>query len=334
MEHRRHVSYNVAAQIAGFFWGNALQIGPMNRKRTKYCLLFKRMIKRLEPFFFVLGHFFDNYRRMVLERAMKHCRRGHVFSISTGGGTLWEDQISILEQYHQDTMLNCYHLYGYLLHVIEARLFPSKLNRMGSACKFQRAGPTTTGEVEILLMLGGLDQVRRVLSGTSWRSRRGALDTFIHGLRPIDGSPWIQNWRDLHVESKLICLDRVPNLRLTLPALHLVWVPSVLKLLLKSKSITKVEFTEDFDGVENAEASTARTPVSFLSTLVLPKNNSDDLIVDQRQYGDQDVASSSNDGEGVDEVEVEEEEDLGGEGSAEVPRSISGYLAYRLAELL
>jgi hypothetical protein len=271
MAHRFNVAHHVSLLIARFFWNKILEIGPFKRRRLGYRMVFTQMVANLLPLFFTLGHFFETYRRMILERAMKHCKIGHAFTVSTGGGTLWDDQLSILENYDQKLMLDCYHIYGYLLHVLEQQLQPPRFERILGVIKRIKAEPASTGEVEILLMLGGLEQVRHVLEMRSWSSRRGVLNKFIQNLKPIPGSNWVRTWQDLHVESDLIPLDRVRHLRLTLPALHLVWVPSVLKLLVASKSIDRIDFGHHH---VHGGGRHVQTPIDFLGGLL--KNGPND----------------------------------------------------------
>jgi hypothetical protein len=273
IQHRLNVSLHVSILVADFFWQDCLRIGPYNRRRTKYRPIYECMVANFVPFFFTLAHFFENYRRMILERAVKHCRTGHVFAISTGGGTLWDDQISILEQYDLELMLDCYHVYGYLLHVLERQLHPPRLDKILRTLKRAKAEPASTGEIEILLMLGGMEQVRRVLSKRNWSSRRQTLDTFIHNLKPVASSDWTNTWRDLHVESDVIKLDRIHNLRLTLPALHLIWVPSVLKLLVANKSIDRIDFGQEY---VHGGGRHVQTPVDFICGLLKNRDDNDD----------------------------------------------------------
>ncbi|KAF2671923.1 hypothetical protein BT63DRAFT_476758 [Microthyrium microscopicum] len=258
-EHRLRTSRHLASVIADFFETEILGLRSSRAKRV-FRKIRVQMIESLLPLFFTLGHFFELYRCMILERAMAQWRPGQAFQIATGGPTLWDDQVSILNRYDHILMLNCYHAYGYLLQVLECQLRPGRLASMMRKVQRLNANPARTREVEVLLMLGGMEQVGHVLQGKSFGARRNALDTFIKHLKPTTNSNWRIMWQNLGVENEIIKLDKVPNLRLRLPALHLVWVPSALKLLLCNKIIDRVDF--------NTETAAVSTPGDFVYDLL------------------------------------------------------------------
>jgi hypothetical protein len=255
IEHRIQVSRNLTLLLCNYLMPRWARGGERRRLERSHRMLFRAMA----PLVFTLNHFFEQYRRMILERAMKNWGPGMGFQISTGGPTLWDDQVSILDMYSPALMLDCYHVYGFLLQVLEHQLRPSKIERALRTLKGLKSEMCCTPEVEILLMLGGMEQVYRVLKGKSYNRRRDALDRFISSLKPETNPQWRSKWKDMNVASHKILLDKIPNLRLRLPALHLVWVPSALKLLLCSKIINRVDFSN---------GSTARTPSDFINDLV------------------------------------------------------------------
>lgn len=273
-EHRLCTSRLLASLIAAFFCDKMLGMKKRNKARAR---TYDRIYTGLLPLFFTLGHFFENYRRMILERAMKQWRAGQAFQISTGGPTLWDDQVSILDRYTPALMLDCYHAYGYLLQVFEFQLRPRSMEKLVRRVRGRNASPAATREVEVMLMLGGMEQVCQVLRGRSYSARRDCLDSFINRLKPTTNLQWKDAWKDLRVESDIIQLDRVPSLRLQLPALHLVWVPSALKLLLRDKIIDRVDFSSD---------SGARSPTDFVIDLLVYGRNSPAYDDDEDEHGD------------------------------------------------
>jgi hypothetical protein len=147
-----------------------------------------------------------------------------------------------------------------------------------------------TPEVEKLLMLGGMEQVYRVLKGRTYSRRRDALDNFINGLKPTTSMQWRSHWDKMNIASEHIQLDRIQNLRIRLPALHLVWVPSALKLLLCSKIINRVDFSN---------GSAARSPSDFISDLI-----GFDLQADMTRFTDAAYWLDDEDEDDLDETEV------------------------------
>jgi hypothetical protein len=266
------------------------------------------LFRAMAPLVFTLNHFFEHYRRMILERAMKNWSPTQKFQISTGGPTLWDDQMSILDRYSPALMLDCYHVYGYLLQVLEFQLRPNKIERALRSLQGLKAEMCCTPEVEMLLMLGGMEQVYRVLKGTTYSRRRDALDNFINSLKPTTNVLWRSQWEKMNIASEHIRLDKIQNLRLRLPALHLVWVPSALKLLLCSKIINRVDFSN---------GSTARSPSDFISDLI-----GFDLQADLQQFTeaywfDEDNEDEEND----DDDDVDDDDDADSNSHVSLPLS-------------
>lgn len=299
VEHRIKVSRNLTALICDFYTTSMslLYRFGSRRRRKEVASMYRGLFKSIQPLVFTLGHFFENYRRMILTRALKNCNSDRDFEISTGGSTLWEDQLFIMETYSPELVLDCYHVYGFLLQMLECELRPTKLQRAIRNLKGQNGEMCCTPEVEILLMLGGMEQVYRVLKGKSYGRRRDTLDSFIDGLNPTTNVNWRTQWQNLHVESGDISLDKIGNLRLRLPALHLVWVPCALKLLLCSKIINRVDFSID---------SAARSPSDFIIDL---------LEQADRQYRGggtlmgADDDNDNGDGDGSDRTDEEDDDD-------------------------
>ena len=92
--------------------------------------------------------------------------------------------------------------------------------------------PITTHEVETLLLLGGLDKVKDVISHPTVHGRRQAVKSFYKKLNPQTNPKWRDMWDSLGVASKTFDLEKVPGLNICLPSLHLVWTQSALRVLL------------------------------------------------------------------------------------------------------
>jgi hypothetical protein len=101
-----------------------------------------------------------------------------------------------------------------------------------------------------------MGQMHRVLSGKRHRDRRRALDGFVGSLDPKRNP---SGWRARWLEVAGVQSDVVDRMTLRLPALHLVWVPCALQMLLGSRVIHRVDFSGD---------SMARDPAEFIVDLI------------------------------------------------------------------
>jgi len=200
---------------------------------------------RIRPLLLTLTHFFEQYRNTILGRSLASSQPGGSYQIYSGAAQ-WEDQLQIMEKYNPALLLDCYRMYGFMLQAFERQLRPPSY-----ATAFERvvrgwtAKPASSHEIGTLLMLGGVDQVQRVLSCKTYNDRRKALDMFIKGLSPSETTRWKDNWTALGITSPSIALERIPSARIGVPPLHLIWVPNALKMLLAKEVIEDVEFDVD-----------------------------------------------------------------------------------------
>ncbi|KAK3061513.1 hypothetical protein LTS18_006037, partial [Coniosporium uncinatum] len=189
------------------------------------------------------------------------------------------------------------------------------------------AGSTVTQDIEALLILGGMDAVQQVLSHRSCRGRQRALRRFVASLFPQRNKHWRSAWRDLGLDgdgdgfdedghvaggSGGIDLDAISRTKVGLPALHLIWVPQALEVLLKKGVIEEVDFGTA--GVVGSEAGSGRGMREFVSGLVgwdvlryggVPPPPVD--YDDHDDYDDED--EDEEDSEGSDEDTDSEDED-------------------------
>jgi hypothetical protein len=244
IEHRIKISRGLATILSDFYAWNVFRYNR-KRKRTRtpeLDRLWRDIFCAMAPLIFTLNHFFESYRQMILERAMTNWRPKDCFQIFTGGPTVWDDQVSILMQYQPELMLDCYHVYGFALQVLDWQLHPTRFEKAMRNLQGLKATICATPDIEILLMLGGMQKLYHVLKQRTYGRRRDALDHFISSIKPSQNPEWKPEWEKLNVASSKIQLVKVPNLKLRLPALHLVWVPSALKLLLGSNTILGIDF--------------------------------------------------------------------------------------------
>ena len=300
-KHRKVTARILAGQLCNFVAREVLQMNTA-KKRREFDETWQRMFVKLQPLIFTLGHYFESYRQAVLERCATNRKPGHSYSIQTGPA-LWEDQTQIMDRYDPVLLLDLYHCYGFLLQAFERKLRPP--NYSTTIERYLRgwvAKPASAREIEILLMLGGMDKISWVLGHRRYSERRRALDTFIRSLSPTQ-SPfgWRHAWAQLGVASPKFPLADVPATRLAIPALHLIWVPNALHLLLAKDVIEHVDFGGD---------SGVRSMRDFVSEMVgydILRYNSPPASQVQVQHSDDSESELDHDMD-LDDVEVYAEE--------------------------
>ena len=305
-KHRRNTSQTLSGQLCNFVAREILFRNTV-KKRRNFEPTWRRMFIKLQPLIFTLNHFFESYRRSLLERCVEYSDPSQTFQICNGPA-LWDDQMQIMETYDPILLLDLYHCYGFLLQAFERKLRPPSY-----ATGFERllrgwtAKPATTHEIEILLMIGGMDKISHILSYRTYSERRKALDTFIRGLYPsLNPHGWRQHWRQLGID-KRIPLDQIPHTQLGIPTLHVIWVPNALNLLLAKGVIEHVEF-----GGESSVWSLRDFVSDMVGWDILRYSAPPPSM--QQQSGSQDLDGAEDDESEEDESESEledEEDDVG-----------------------
>jgi hypothetical protein len=202
----------------------------------------------MEPQVAVLQHFFSTYRSILLSRALATSKATQSYAI-VSAGSIWDDQADIISKYSPQLLLCCYHLYSFIIDGLEQGTLQTPQGHMLSRCSTMVAHAFTPAparqDMEILLLLGGLEKIHEVLNHRFYHQRRRALHDFVTGLDPNQNRDWKQNWSDLlgPIVSPTIDLDKIPNARIALPNINLVWVPVVLPRLLETKVIEEVDYT-------------------------------------------------------------------------------------------
>jgi hypothetical protein len=254
--HRKNTSRKLSAQLCNFVAREILFRNTL-KKRSAFQPTWNRMFQKLCPLIFTLNHFFESYRQSLLSRCIANSKEGQTFAICAGPA-LWDDQMQIMDAYDPILLLDLYHCYGFLLQAFERKLRPpSYATSLERLLRGWTAKPATTQEIEVLLMLGGMDMIKNVLRYNTYSERRKALDSFIRNLDPSKNpSGWKSLWSSLGVVEHI---EKIPQTRLGIPALHLIWVPNALNLLLAKEVIEHVDFGGD---------SSVRSTRDFVSDLV------------------------------------------------------------------
>jgi hypothetical protein len=230
------------------------------RKRCKFTKTYDRMREKMIPLIYTLAHFLEEFRLTFIHRAMSRAYPHPSFKIYSGGAALWDEQEAVMDRYDPMLLLDCYHVYGFLLQAIEHLVRPTRKQRLKRRLTRQPPWNIDTQEIANLLVLGGMDQVYGVLRIWRRSKRQAALTNFTKGLDPAADSEWQRNWSRLGIQSRSFRPHlAVPNLRLAMPALHLIWVPCALTLMLGKQVIESIDYDTD---------ASAQSVSEFVSLLV------------------------------------------------------------------
>jgi hypothetical protein len=203
---------------------------------------------KMIPLVFAVGYFLDEHRRVILERDLEIGKKGAGYDFQPGPAITKEEK-KIIERYDPRLRLPYFYMYSFILQVLTRKLRPPTY--AGSMERFVRGwntAPATSEEIAFALVLGGVDQVAKLLTCKKYYERRRALDEFIKSLSPKDHVCWKENWKVLDVESPAISLDSAPWACICVTKLDLIWEPVMMELMSpRSKTYTKAEkarFTE------------------------------------------------------------------------------------------
>ncbi|OCK90907.1 uncharacterized protein K441DRAFT_689152 [Cenococcum geophilum 1.58] len=241
---RRHIaSIRLTRQLANYVLKDTLRYTSA-RQRKMWNSVYDKMI----PLVFAVGYFLDEHRRVILERDLKIGKKGAGYDFQPGPAITKEEK-KIIERYDPRLRLPYFYMYSFILQVLTRKLRPPTY--AGSVERFVRGwntAPATSDEIAFALVLGGVDQVAKLLACKKYYERRRVLDEFIKGLSPKDHVCWKENWKVLDVESPAISLDSVPWACICVTKLDLIWEPVIMELMSpRSKTYTKAEkarFTE------------------------------------------------------------------------------------------
>jgi hypothetical protein len=188
----------------------------------------------LIPLVLTLCHFFETYRKNMLDRSLRNAKPDGKFELVTGGPTVWEDQMAILETYHPSLVLDCYHVYGYLIHVIKARLVPprgTKVARVLGSKQFSR--PPSTKQLEHLYMLGGIEKLSSIIHPAKYEERRFRLDWLVKKYDPTSNPEmWWRHWGELGIPN-----NKIRTMKVRLPSFSLIFVPCALESLVRRRTL-------------------------------------------------------------------------------------------------
>jgi hypothetical protein len=185
------------------------------------------------PLVFVVGYFLDEHRRVVLERDLGQIRpRCHVgYDICTTPGITNEER-AIFKRLDQPLRLKYFYMYCFIVQVLMRKLRPP-VSCPGSLGKFVRTWtgqPACDEDVAFVLVLGGINQVAKLLACKTYAERRRLLHTFITRLSPHESVAWRRHWRDLGVSSPAL-LDDIPCTSIGITQLDKIFAPLIAELM-------------------------------------------------------------------------------------------------------
>ncbi|OCL09168.1 hypothetical protein AOQ84DRAFT_291777 [Glonium stellatum] len=235
---RRHIaSIKLTRRLANYVLKDTLQ-HTSERQRKMWNSVYEKMI----PLVFAVGYFLEEHRRVVLGRDLEIGKRDASYGLGLGPAITKEEK-KIMERYDPQLRLPYFYMYCFILQVLTRKLRPPTY--AGSVERFVRgwnAVPATSEEIAFVLVLGGIDQVAKLLACKKYQERRRALDEFIKSLSPKDHVYWKKNWKALDVESPTTSLHNVPWACIRITKLDLIWEPVVTQLMSpRSKAYTKAE---------------------------------------------------------------------------------------------
>ncbi|KAF1808362.1 hypothetical protein P152DRAFT_374153, partial [Eremomyces bilateralis CBS 781.70] len=194
LRHREIVVRKLAKQMCDFV---AIDVLKRNnaRRRKEFEPRYRHMYSKMLPLLLILGQFFESFRKSVLDRCFANSSPDKKFRL-VPGTTVWDEQLAIMDQYKKQQLLDCYHMYGFILQVFERKLRPPRFNQLlNRFLPGYNRRPASTKEIETTLILGGIDAVRQILLPRTYVERRRALSTFLGGLDPAMDHRWERNWR-------------------------------------------------------------------------------------------------------------------------------------------
>lgn len=138
-----------------------------------------RMRRRLIPLLFTIFHFFETYRKLHLE----HLAENGINGMRRQPYTVNPIEAQIMSMYDDETLLRVHEVFPLVISSFCRRLRPpTYVGRVERSLRgYLREKPSDDIHVAILL-IGGLRQVERLWEIKGYNTRRGAVDTWFHGL--------------------------------------------------------------------------------------------------------------------------------------------------------
>jgi hypothetical protein len=234
---RRHIaSVRLSRGLANFVLRDTLKESS-DRQRRMWTSVYETML----PLVFVVGYFLEEHRRVILERDLGRIRpRCHVgYDICTTPGITHEEK-AIFKRLDQPLRLQYFYMYCFIVQVLMRKLRPPTCpTSLGQFVQTWTGQPACDEDVAFVLVLGGINQVSKLLACKTYSERRRLLHDFITHLSPHESVAWRRHWRDLGVNSPAL-LDDIPCSSIGITQLDQIFEPLIAALMCPESR----EFTE------------------------------------------------------------------------------------------
>lgn len=186
--HRLHVAAKLAFLMCEWITTDIF-LRQTEAQRLAFAPQHERMRRRLIPLLFTIFHFFETYRKLHLQHLAENGGHG----LQREPYTLNPIEAEIMKMYDDKTLLRVHEVFPLVISSFCRRLRPpTYVGRVERSLRgYIREKPSDDAHVAILC-IGGLREVERLWEIKGYNSRRGAVDTFCHGLtkdhHPVDSS--------------------------------------------------------------------------------------------------------------------------------------------------
>jgi hypothetical protein len=226
---RRHIaSVRLTRELANFVLKDTLRHTNDRQQRLIWTSMYENML----PLVFAVGYFLEEHRRLVLERDLGRIRpRCHIgYDICTTPG-ITSDERHIFKRMDQPLRLQYFYMYCFVLQVLRRKLRPpAYAGAVEGMARGWTRQPACDEDIAFVLVLGGINQVAKLLACEDYCERRRLLHSFITRLSPHESGAWRMHWRELGVTSRAL-LDDIPCASIGITQVDQIWVPLVAEMM-------------------------------------------------------------------------------------------------------
>lgn len=247
VQRQQAIARKLARNVADFV-ARKILLRDTVRKREKFQPAWERMYEKSVPLLFTIGHFLKEYRKLLLQKCVAESDPKHGFRLYTCSNMeyLKPLQEGILTKYDPRHVLECHRMCYFLFQAFEQKLRPpSYASPVEKLMRGWIGKPASPEEIGTVLLLGGLGQVEKIWSQSSYNERRKAQVAFVKSVSPYETTKWRENWTKLCVESPLIPLDRISVTQIAIPLPQDIWRAAAQDVLMAENLIEEDEAAED-----------------------------------------------------------------------------------------
>jgi hypothetical protein len=199
---------------------------------------YNQAFSRLRPYMYGLSYFFEEFRLGWLRAVMQRNEASSRFSILDESRSFKAEQRAVLQRYSPRMLRGCIEVMRFLLRAFDHLIRPTFRQFLASALNRQPLLHPPPQAVANLLVLGGLDQMYRVLRIPNRGRRHATLMDFTKGLDPAHNRDWKRTWRGLGIDKRYFNPGtKVPKLQLQMPRLRQLWEKYALEASLRNVAV-------------------------------------------------------------------------------------------------